>query len=205
MIFFEEKKIAFLFPAKTGSSTAVHFLKKSKLKYTEVLNKHVSLKGAKNEFPQIKDYVIYCFFRNPVERAASYIIFDENNIYSKNILKIFKSGIKDKDYTNFLDVYFKNKINNFTLAHNFLPQWTHYLNGPNVEVLDFIKYEPELRRASQSLDLDNVEIKKENESKYEDFGVDKSEFVSWLTPYMKDYFADDCKFMYEKFGRRIDA
>jgi len=204
MILFEEKKVAFLFPARNGSTAASKFLRKSKIKYIALENRHIPLKDAKNNFPQIEDYTIYCFFRNPIERVASYITFDLDNVYAKNIIKIFKNDVKGKDYTNFLDVYFKNKVDSYIAGVYFLPQRSYYLNDLNVEVLNFANYESELRRASQGLDLDDIKIERQNQSKYEDSEVNKIEFISWLTPYMKEYFADDCKFMYEKFGYKIE-
>lgn len=204
MIFFEEKKIAFLFPARNGSTSAVDFLRKSKLKYVALSNRHISLKEAKNCYPQIKDFIIYCFFRNPIERVASCITYELNNINAKNIIRVFNNNVKEKDYKNFLDVYFKNKVQSFVAGRYFLPQWSYYLNNANVKVLDFNNYESELRIASKNLDLENIKIEKENGSKYEAFGINKSEFIYWLTPYMKNYYADDCKFMYENFGRKIE-
>lgn len=203
MLLYEELKIAFLFPVKTGSTTATEFLKQSKFKYRYAEDKHVFLSQAKKLFPQLEHCKIYCFFRNPIERFASHIVMVNGNPSGQNILNAFKNKISGKDYINCMDVYFKNNSRYF--GGYFLPQFPNYLNASNVHALDFANYDFELRKASQELELDTVEIKKENIGQYDKLNIDKSELVAWLTPYMKDHFAEDCKFMYEKFGRRINA
>jgi hypothetical protein len=203
VILFEDKKVAFLFPAKTGSTTVVNYLNHSCLQKTIHEERHLFLDEALKIFPQIEDYKIYCFLRNPVKRFASYLMMSSINQPIKNLIQVFKSGIKES-YFDFINAYFnKNKYLN-SYDYRLSAHQIRYFNKPNVVALDFDNFEFELKSASKNLELSNALVRHNAKGSYELNGIDKQEFLNWLLPFVKTEYADDCDLWQEKFGRKID-
>lgn len=185
-------------PAKTGSTTAVKFLSNSK--YATVFEAtHARPLDALKLAPDLNDYKIYCFLRNPAERFISSLMMDADKFY---FLKNFLKALSRPDVTDckdFVEVYYlRNK--NFLTSAFFVPQ-CEYFKHLNVTALDFENYESELRRVTQGLDLDHVDVGLENQGAY----ADKKAMAKKVVSFVKTEYAEDCALWEAKFGRRIDA
>lgn len=198
MILIKEHKIAFLLPAKTGTTTLTKFFKNAK---NAVVFESVHLlpdKALEIE-PKLREYTVYSFLRNPAERFISGLLMFKEHYFIDNLINAFlKDGIAD--YKNFIDVnYTRNKYK--LIESLFYPQARYFNGGLNVVALDFDNYEVELRRVTQGLGLDDVEIGWENESAHDS----KKAMAKKVVSFVKTEYAEDCALWEAKFGRRIDA
>lgn len=186
MILFPEQKIAFVFPARTGSTTAVNFLTFSKLKYIKHPDRHIFTDDAILVYPELKNFRIYAMLRHPAEVLASALIsFDCAHQAVKNLFKIAEKNITDS-YFDFMEVYvLKNKLT----SSQYMPQH-RYFNYPNVTVMNYRNYESELRLATKDLDLSNVTIGKFNTNDYSKLNIDKNTFVNWLLPFVQKQYPE---------------
>ena len=119
MIFNKEKKICLFQPPRTGTTTARNFLMLNG--WNVVMPFHGTPDELITKYPNIKQYKMYCFFRNPLDRFLSCVA------YCEEIEKVKFS----KDIVDEFDWLFK-------------PQscWANF-NGMNL--LNFEKYEDEIR------------------------------------------------------------
>lgn len=203
MIFFEEKKIAFVFPAKTGSTTAMNFLLQSKLKMTvsDAVKKHLTPKEAKDKYPILKDFVFYSFLRNPVERFVSALTVSAHEPQFKKLITIGSENPSEKA-DDFLNVLYER--NRHLVPQIFFKPQSEYFDSSDIVALDFDNYESELRRASAGLGLENVILNTENKTNYENAGANKNNLIKWLTPYVKKKYAKDFELLIEKFNKSLD-
>lgn len=202
MIFFEDQKIAFVFPAKTGSTTAIDFLSQSSVKVfvSETIDQHLTSEEAKAKYPALADFTFYSFFRNPVERFVSALSMSADMLPIKKLMAIGSSNLA-KGVDDFINVYFER--NKHLTPRIFYKPQIDYVNCLNVVALDFDNYEAELKKASQSLGVENAVIDKKRKTNYEEIGVNKENLMKWLTPYVKKNYSEDCKFWAEKFNKYV--
>jgi hypothetical protein len=114
MIFNKEQKIAFLLPPRTGTASLIDKL--SNYGFVESPYRHLFYSKALEIYPQLAEYKLYGFFRNPEDRFIS-----------------ATNACSDKEFKYTFSKY----IFLFSQQINFLPQ-------PHVTVLDFDNYEEEL-------------------------------------------------------------
>jgi hypothetical protein len=202
VVLFEDKKVAFLLPAKTGSTTVLNYLKHSSLQKTITEERHLYLSEALDQFPQIKEYKVYCFVRNPAKRFASFLMMQLDKQPIKNLINVFKKDIK-QGYFDFMGAYFLN--NRYSYNYRLSAPQVNYFGEANVIALDFDDFDAELKKATQDLGIGPAEIKHSGRRDYESEGVDKQKLVDWVMPFVKVEYADDCRLWEERFGRRIDA
>ncbi len=196
MVLFKDQKVAFLLPPKTGTTTAVKFFRNSK-EATIFEGIHLQPEIALEKAPEIVDYKIYCFLRNPVDRFISGLLMFQEHQFIKNLLNVLS---KDSvtDCKDFIDVYYlKNKSKVPKII--FCPQHI-YFSGLNVTALDFDNYESELRKATVGLGLDNFSIGWENEGLHDK----KKEMAKKIVSFVKVEYAKDCELWFQKFGRSLD-
>ena len=117
MIFCKERKIAFFLPPRTGSASLIYIL--SNVGFSITAYRHIFYSKALEIYPQLSNYKLYGFFRNPEDRFVSAIKACERT-KTENIREVF---------------------NNYIFLFN--PQ-TNFLVQPHVTVLDFDNYEDEL-------------------------------------------------------------
>jgi hypothetical protein len=196
MVLFKDKKVAFLLPPKTGTTTAVKFFRNSN-QATIFEGIHLEASVAVKQAPEIVDYKIYCFLRNPAERFISGLLMLKEHYFINNFLNaLSKESVTDcKD---FVDVYFlrnRNKIPSII----FCPQHI-YFDGLNVTALDFDDYEAELKSATKDLGLDDFSIVWENEGTHEK----KKELAKKVVSFVKKEYPKDCELWLQKFGKSLD-
>ena len=204
MLILDEHRIAFAFPAKTGSTTAVKFISNFRGATKVLPQKHLLPSEVVKDYPQIKDYRIFCFVRNPVDRFVSAMCMNGTEPLLKDLANaICKSD--DLDIDEFLRKYFLNGFlgnarHESFRRYMFLSQ-AKYFQGFDVTALDFDDYENELRKATKDLELDKVEVTRENEGNLDM----KQSLASKVKSFVRAEYAEDYRLWEEKFGRRIDA
>jgi hypothetical protein len=201
MLIIDEHKLAFAFPAKTGSTTAVQFLSNFKGDVTVLPQKHHLPKDVVKNYPQIKNYRVFCFLRNPVDRFVSALSMF-NGGYFSDLLRVIKNS-DDLDVDGFLKKYFLGKFlgdlkPDDPKRYIFMPQ-IGYLDECDVVALDFDNYESELRKVTKDLGLDEYEVSHSNKSKDPDLYKVKSKFVEFV----KNQYQDDCELWVSQFGRQL--
>ena len=194
MILFKDQKVAFLFPPKTGSTTALEYLLHCK-DAVSIGHKHTAVKQALRTEPNLRDYTVYAFLRNPAEWLISGLLMFREHYYINNFVKALE---RDDvfDSKDFAEVYYIRHKNLHPL--NTLAPQIKYFNGDlNVIALDFDNYESELRRATQGLGLDDVAIGWENKGVHDS----KKAMAKKVISLVKSEFADDCALWQERFGK----
>ena len=198
MVVFKDHKIAFLFPPKTGSTTAAKFLMNSK-DAVAFDDRHATPKKAIGLEPNLNEYQVYSFLRNPAERFISGVLMFKEYKYTQQLIKVF-SRDDIADYKDFIEIYYERHKDTY-FAGLLLPQ-ARYFNGDfEVTALEFDNYESELRKATAGLGLDGFAIGWENKGAY----GGKKEMAKKVVSYVKTKYAEDCELWFQKFGRRIDA
>jgi hypothetical protein len=178
-----EKRVVILFPHKTGTHTLRQILQDAganpEPRYSDV-NNHPTLDHLKSINPQIPDlyeYEVYAFYREPVEKFLSFIAYN----YRQHPLM--------EPYTN---------VFNYVEQYGYFAPQTRWLKHHTVDVnlLDFSKFEGEMRRLLVRIGITpNVAIPKLNASVGRKTPND-------LTPeeiaYIKSMYADDYAFFESK-------
>ena len=150
MIFNKEKNVAFVLPTKTGTQTIKYFL--GEIGWTALPNRktHNYTDQLINEYPNLSNYTVYGFLRNPLLRFESAVLhmkrvlvgYEElRNVFQKQVLP---ESMETASYDSIVDV-FPAVI--ATIPNFFDPQ-VKWLAHPKVTVLDFDNLEAELRRIS---------------------------------------------------------
>jgi hypothetical protein len=199
MFIFEEQKIAFVFPPRTGSTTAVEFLASSKLKFVQHSYRHVLPEDAFSTYPHLKAFKVYGFFRHPAEVFTSVLLSQNpSHLSVSKISNLIEKNVKD-GYFEFMEVYFKR---NKDLIFNDMTMCQHkYYRHFGVIPLDFRNFESELRRVTSNLDLNAVKIGLLNVTENDK----KARFADWLTPFVAKEYPDDFALWQEKFEQRVAA
>lgn len=199
MLIVDEHRIAFAFPAKTGSTTAVKFISNFKGATKVLPQKHLLPSEVVKDYPQIKDYRIFCFVRNPVDRFVSAMCMNGTEPFIKDLATAV-CKTEDLNVDEFLQKYFLGGVQHGPFRrYMFLPQ-IKYFQGFDVTALDFDDYETELRKATEGLGLSDIKVTRENEGDSEM----KKQLTFKVTSFVKAEYAEDCAFWEGKFGRRIN-
>lgn len=194
MVLFKDHKVAFLFPPKTGSTTAFDFLKKSK--HATILDgHHVQPQHALKLEPNLHEYTVYSFLRNPAERFISALLMLRDRYFIENFINaLLRDDVTD--CKNFVDIYYcqnKHKLPGVL----FYSQAKYFCGGLNVNALDFDNYEAELRRVTRGFELDDIEIGLENESIHDG----KKAMAKKVISFVKNEYAEDCALWQERLGK----
>lgn len=201
MVFFEEKKIAFIFPAKTGSTTARDFLSQSKSKVfvCEHADHHLTPEKAKAKYPIVNDFTFYAFCRNPIERFISALFM---NIDFWQIRKLVSVASKNPNggLYEFMEIYYERNSQYFEI---YLKPQTQYFSNPEVKVLDFDNYKSELIRATEGLGLEDAILREKRKTDYEGEGANRSNIIKWIAPYIQKNWAQDCEFWVKSFNKPL--
>lgn len=184
MFFDKQTKQAFVFPTKTGTIAARHFL--GLLGWHGVRPLHGTPAEFINKYPALENYAIYGFLRDPLQRFQSAILHTKQSPIARNVLiKLFAEKNIDKTvelatYDEFIVIY-DDLVNRFNEL--FSPQ-IKWLNHPKVTVLDFRNIEAELRRITGNT---TQEFKRWNASS--DFG--RSVITPAVEEFVRQQYADD--------------
>ena len=153
MFFHKASQQAFVFPPKCGTSTTLRFLRACG--WNNLGNNHAVTEEFINKYPNLKNYRIYSWFRDPVKRFESSILHVKQQRYYRPILDkiLSEQGINETRQT----VSYEQLIDVFPVVAErcdiiFNPQSKWY-GSPNVEPLDFDNMEAELRRITGNFEL----------------------------------------------------
>lgn len=201
MIFCEEKRIAFVFPAKTGSTAARHFFNQSKINvfFDDFSLRHATADEAKFKYPFLKDFTFYAFCRNPIDRFVSSLF---ESLAIPTIKRLVLLGSKDTvgGMHEFMNVYYERHK---SFVEVFAKPQVHYFQDKAVIPLDFDLYESELRKVSSNLGMEDVVIEKKRKTNYEEEGANKTNLRKWLTPYVIKNYSMDCEFWVKTFNKPL--
>lgn len=198
MIFNEVTKQAFVFPPKTGTHTVKEFLKTRNWQEHKALDWHSFTNVAFEKFPELKNYVIYGFFRNPLTRFESGVLFIKqhvmSNYYFSELLRNnrVQKCVEEISYDDIVDLFDLVNTHDF-FKILFSPQ-VLWLDHPKVTVLDFNNFEYELRQIAKDL---TTPIMSRNVSR--NFG--KSVITDKVKSFVKDKYAHDYQFAKSIFGK----
>lgn len=184
MVFNKETKQAFVHPPKTGTHSIQAFLKSCGWKQLPMT--HARTARLLHDYPNLNDYLIYGFLRDPLLRFESVILHLKR---MQIVDDVFKKVLQDNAITKPVElVSYEDVIDIFPQLSVALPAFCHsqsqWLNHPKVTVLDFRNIESELRRISGN---NQLPIPKENEST----GFGKSEITSKVIEFVRHQYEDD--------------
>jgi len=199
MIYLAEPKMAFGMPLRTGSTTFATLLKEwGAAEFPNPSRKHAYLCDVIKSMPEIVDYKLYGFMRNPLDRYLSIIRYMQKS----EIAHFFahELGISIQEFysltPNSLHTLLApnlDKINTKITAF-FAPQ-TAWLK--DAELLDFENYELEILKIARFLGKTHVTIPHLNATNNKEPATDE------VKDFVQSYYADDCTLWKERFGREI--
>lgn len=153
MFFHKASQQAFVFPPKCGTFTTIIFLRNCGWKTLGA--SHAFTEEFVNKYPNLKNYRIYSWFRDPVKRFESSILHIKQKAHYRPILDqiLSEQGISETRQT----VSYEQLIDIFPVIAErcdtiFAPQSKWY-TSPNVEPLNFDSMESELRRITGNFEL----------------------------------------------------
>jgi len=186
MYFSKEKKLCLYEPPKTGTRTAQAFLRS--VGWHFLAPDHGFPEDYLKAHPNLYNYKAFAFFRNPLDRFISLILFVKQH-YSSNI-KTKDKNIKDYSYEEF--------VNSFDVIKSHIPilsaAQSCWMTHPNTEVLNFDNYEAEIRRISG--DYTNPVIIK---NKSTDFG--RSVVTQKVIDFVRQEYAADYALAKDRLGK----
>jgi hypothetical protein len=149
MVFNKATKQAFVFPPKTGTITCLHFL--ISCGWKRLPNPHQYTAAFVEAYPSLKDYSLYGFFRDPLKRFESSVLFLKQvptlKLTENYVEKVIAEAGIDKTRES---ISYEEVIDLFPLLmrrfDRFLAPQSTWLDFPNVTTLDFENLESELKR-----------------------------------------------------------
>jgi hypothetical protein len=197
MWFDKSSKQAFVLPPKTGSVTCRAFLNSVGWKYIPYHHSYPS--DLIKQHPNLAEYSIHAFLRDPLTRFESGILFLKRLPFdSVNQLNqcIQNNGLNktrlDITYDEIVDIF--PTFKNYTMLETvFLPQ-SNWFDAPNVNALDFVNIEAELRRITNNY---TAPLKRYN--KATDFG--RSVITQKVKDFIREQYAADYALIKDRLGK----
>lgn len=200
MIFNKEKLKCLFFPPKNGTITAYDFLQD--LGWYFHPSKHYSFMHSYPDtmikrYPNLNNYEIYVFIRNPLNRFVSSILYLKR-MYGKKLNKIIEENklnttVDKLTYDEFINLFEKIKKSYDFFDVIFKPQFK-WVSLQNIKLLDFCNYELELRKVSGN--YTNPIILKNAST---DFG--KSVVTENVIDFVRSYYAEDYALARDRLGK----
>lgn len=194
MVFNKQNKVAFVCPPRTGSTTLHTYLNGQG--WFRLKEKHESLENLIELYPNLVEYKVYGFFRNPLIRFESCILYAKQNFLFSSIFnrRIANAGIEK----TIQELSYEDVVDNFSQLFNFggflfKPQ-TFWFNDPRVTALDFHNMKSELDKV---IGLISDPIPVLNGSN--DFG--RSVITDKVRAFVRDYYAADYQFAKDVLGK----
>ena len=194
MVFNKATKQAFVHPPKTGTHTTQDFLRT--LGWKTLPMTHARTERLIRDYPNLNDYTIYGFLRDPLLRFESVILHLKR---MPTVDSIFEKVLRGNGVTDSLEVVsYETVIDVFPKLAEALPAFCHqqaaWLDHPKVTVLDFDNYETELRRISGNY-TSPLSIK----NKSTDFG--KSVVTQRVIDFVRQEYAADYALAKDRLGK----
>lgn len=184
MFFHKESKQAFVFPPRCGTRSTMEFLKKCEWK--NIGKNHFVPEKFIEHYPNLTNYQIYAFFRDPVLRFESKLLYIKQVTGYKEKLEelLVAQGIsktrEEVSYDELVDIF---PVINQTFYFLFDPQDKWY-KVPNITGLDFSNYEAEIRKVTG-----NTQIQISNTNRSTGFG--KSVITQKVRDFVRQHYAAD--------------
>jgi hypothetical protein len=201
MLFNKQTQQAFVFPPKNGTHSAVHFLTAVGWKRIEadinVRKRHLTPDVLIQMYPNLNNYTLYGFLRNPLKRFESVLLHLKQFPYTRLQYEKFleEQGATPREQISYDEMIRLIPVMPSNYDIMFKPQ-VAWLTHPKVTVLDFDAYESELRRISGDTTTPLIRYNASN-----DFG--KSQVTPFMVDYVKTQYAADCALWKDLFGREI--
>lgn len=194
MIFNKTTKQAFVHPPKTGTHSIRAFLKA--LGWKGIPKTHLRTDQLIAEYPNLNDYTIYGFLRDPLLRFESAVLHLKRAPEAKNY---FENVLRDNGVTDSLEtVSYETVISVFPKLAERLPAFCHqqavWLDHPKVTILDFDNLEAELRRITG-----NTTQPMESLNTATDFG--RSEITQAVRDFVREQYAADYALAKDRLGK----
>ncbi len=197
MFFHKESQQAFVFPPKNGTHTIVHFFHQLGWKRTEtnIRERHLTTDVLLQTYPNLVNYTLYGFLRDPVKRFESILLHLKQFPYTRLQLDEF---LQEQKATPREQISYDEMVDLFPVMPSwfdimFKPQ-ADWLAHPKVTVLDFDNYEAEIRRIANNYDLPLVRY---NSSI--DFG--KSVVTQKVIDFVRQHYAADYALAKDRLGK----
>lgn len=194
MIFNKATKQAFICPTKVGTFTTIHFLRSTGWK--TLGGPHQFLTELADRYPNLLQYQVYCFLRNPLARFESGILHIKQMPYTRNNFQKFLddqgSGktVEKISYDEVVDIFPALSIKFEMLFKSQTAWFTH----PNIQALDFQNMEAELRLVTGNTDQPLVRYNTST-----DFG--RSVVTDKVRAFVREYYAADYQFAKDVLGK----
>ena len=184
MFFHKPSQQAFVFPTKCGTNTVMQFLHGCGWK--NIGKNHFAPEQFIGMYPNLQNYQIYAFVRDPVLRFESGILHIKQVPYYRPILDQFlidQNITKTRETVSYEDLIpvFDAMQQRFSVI--FDPQ-TKWHQAPNVKALDFRNMEAELRRITGNTEQPLVRYNTST-----DFG--RSVITPAVEEFVRQQYADD--------------
>lgn len=200
MVFSKETKQTFIHPTKTGTHTTRTFLKATGWKELIFLEDgqcwHSSPEALITKYPNLSNYTIYGFLRDPLRRFESAVLHIKRDSWvNKNLEKVLRQNkINDPlelvSYETFINV-FPQLPKQMDI---FLKPQAFWLAHSKVTILDFDNLEFELRRISGNTTQSIEVINKAN-----DFG--RSNITHTVRDFVREQYAVDYALAKDRLGK----
>jgi hypothetical protein len=147
-------KQAFVLPPKTGSVTCRYFLHHIGWKF--IGEHHAYPSEMISKYPNLADYSIYAFLRDPLARFESCVLFLKQIPRPIDTLsKLLEENNVDKTretitYDEIVDLF--PKFNSYGFVKTVFRPQCLWFDAPNVTALDYQNLESELRRITSNYD-----------------------------------------------------
>lgn len=176
------RKIAFVMPPRTGSTTFSNLLKSWGVPNLLSTNKHA--KPNESGIENLNDYTFYGFYRNPLDRFLSLLRFLQQ---MPEMARLTSSliGINQKEFEN---LSLNDLIDNFPKYENIFP---FYFNSQckwleNSVALDFNNYAAEILRVARMFGVTQVNLAVNNwTNNFQETTPQK------VIDFVQSYYADD--------------
>ena len=192
MIFHKETQRCFFNPTKNGTHTLRKILKENGWHTVSPLG-HAYPEDLMARFPNLVNYKTFVFFRNPLDRFESFVLFlkqkraDELQEFLEQ--HAITKPIETLSYDDVVDLFDK-----FTSKWGGLvaPQ-VNWMRHPGTEILDFDNFESELRRVT------GITSPIPCENKSSDWG--KSVITDKVRLFVRDRYAADYALAKDRLGK----
>lgn len=196
MFFHKPSRQAFVFPPKCGTFTTIAFLRNCG--WDTLGASHAVTEEFINKYPNLKNYRIYSWFRDPVKRFESSILHAKQKPHYRTILEqiLLEQNINETLQT----VSYEQLVDVFPIIEErckiiFDPQSKWY-TSPNVEPLNFDDMEAELRRVTGNFKLSFV---RSNTST--DFG--RSVITQKVVDFVRSHYAEDYALVKDRLSSEV--
>lgn len=196
MLFHKAKQLCLFQVPKTGTTTARNFLPAIGWKYLPP--EHGEPAHFLSHYPNLNNYKMFAFVRNPLQRFESSILFlkalHTERFFQEVLDKVgLDKPIKDVSYDDFVD-YFDAFDKRYPII---LDRQVKWFSDSRVEALDFDNYETELRKICETTNPQKRPIGWLNSTK----AVAKSEITQKVIDFVRSHYAADYALAKDRLGK----